>query len=251
MTKDPAFLFYVSNWIAGTMYLTHEQKGAYIDLLVLQFQRKEFTLRQAEIVLGEKTFESVWPFIHDKFRKEHRSSEHPVFYNERLRSEILKREEFSRSQKERSMKRWSKDSEPIPDESRTDPGGDPEKIPIDLNLNLNLLSKSQSEIWNMFITGFNEITGRKFKGDEKARRQFFARLKQGYTPEQFGLAIVNCFNDKFHLENPMYLTPEFITRQDKLEKYLNYKASPTERDRARDIILKYFNQLDNEQTSEE
>jgi uncharacterized phage protein (TIGR02220 family) len=102
----------------------------------------------------------------------------------------------------------------------------------------------------MFITGFNEITDRKFRGDEKSKRQFFARLKQGYTPEQFGLAIQNCMNDEYHLQNPKYLTPEFITRQDKLEKYLNYVPTQTQKDKARNTFINILNQIEDEQTKE-
>jgi hypothetical protein len=32
-------------------------------------------------------------------------------------------------------------------------------------------------------------------------------------------AIKNCSIDKYHIENPKYLTPEFISRPDKIEKY--------------------------------
>ena len=66
------------------------------------------------------------------------------------------------------------------------------------------------------------MTGKNFRGDNSAKRHFGARVKEGYTREQFQTAIHNCLCDKFHKENPKYLTPEFITRPDKLEKYINY-----------------------------
>jgi len=37
MAKDPAFLFYPNDYIGGTMGMTFEEKGAYIELLMLQF----------------------------------------------------------------------------------------------------------------------------------------------------------------------------------------------------------------------
>ena len=41
--KDPAFLFYPNDWIGGTMGMTFEEKGAYMELLILQFNRGHMT----------------------------------------------------------------------------------------------------------------------------------------------------------------------------------------------------------------
>ena len=69
---------------------------------------------------------------------------------------------------------------------------------------------------------FEKITGKKIRvfGD-KASAQLKARLKEGFTVEDIIQAIKNCHADKYHQENPKYLTLEFITRQTKLQTYLN------------------------------
>lgn len=36
MTKSPAFLFYPGDWLGGTLGMTLEEKGAYMELLILQ-----------------------------------------------------------------------------------------------------------------------------------------------------------------------------------------------------------------------
>lgn len=77
-----------------------------------------------------------------------------------------------------------------------------------------------------YVKGINKILGRNFsfvKGtNTKARRQFKARLKEGYTEEHFEVAVCNAKVDKFHIENNYkYLTPEFFSRQDKLEQWVN------------------------------
>lgn len=83
--------------------------------------------------------------------------------------------------------------------------------------------------FNAFIKLFNDITGREFKGDSKAKAHFKARLKEGYTGDQFRKAITNAHNSEYHRENNgIYLTPELITRQDKLEMYLNSKGEKRE-----------------------
>jgi len=78
--------------------------------------------------------------------------------------------------------------------------------------------------WNGLISFFNKVTGKKTRIiTQKTKRQFKARLKEGYTKEDIINAIKNCHNDPYHKENPKYLTLEFISRPDKLEKYSNYQ----------------------------
>jgi len=81
--------------------------------------------------------------------------------------------------------------------------------------------------YNHFVLDFQKIVGKQMKGNEKTQKMFSARLKEGFTKEQFCRAIANCKNDKWHIENPQYLTIEFILRNDKLEKYLNIVPEPT------------------------
>jgi uncharacterized phage protein (TIGR02220 family) len=79
----------------------------------------------------------------------------------------------------------------------------------------------EAVVWD-FINDFNGITGRNFKFTDKVKKQLRARLNDGYKPEHILRAVENCFNDPYHREHPHYLTPEFILRPDKLEKYANY-----------------------------
>jgi uncharacterized phage protein (TIGR02220 family) len=81
--------------------------------------------------------------------------------------------------------------------------------------------------YNNFVLDFQKIVGKQMRGNEKTQKMFSARLKEGFTQEQFCRAITNCKNDKWHIENPQYLTIEFILRNDKLEKYLNIVPEPT------------------------
>ena len=43
MGKDPAFLFYPGDYLSGTMGMTFEEKGAYVELLMMQFNRGHVT----------------------------------------------------------------------------------------------------------------------------------------------------------------------------------------------------------------
>jgi len=73
-----------------------------------------------------------------------------------------------------------------------------------------------------FIDMFNELASRSFRyGDSKARRQLKARMKDGYNLEDFKKALQAALADSFHKESDYkYLTPEFLTRSDKLDRFL-------------------------------
>lgn len=72
-----------------------------------------------------------------------------------------------------------------------------------------------------FISAFNSIGKRNFKVTEKVKLALIAR-KKDYSNDEIWKAIKNAHLDKFHIDNDFkYLTPEFILRPDKLEKFLN------------------------------
>lgn len=72
------------------------------------------------------------------------------------------------------------------------------------------------------IAKFNEITGKRTRTiNGKVRGQLSQRIKDGYSLDEIYTAIANCHKDDFHKKNPQYLTLEFITRADKLDKWIN------------------------------
>ena len=73
-----------------------------------------------------------------------------------------------------------------------------------------------------FLLRFNEASGKKCRVvDSKTHGQLKARMREGFTLDEIISAVRNCAADQYHMENPKYLTPEFITRADKLQKFLN------------------------------
>jgi hypothetical protein len=96
-----------------------------------------------------------------------------------------------------------------------------------------------SDSFKKFVGDFNEIRKSKFQAIEKARRQFNARLKEGFTPDQMLEALKAAMKDDFHVKNGYkYLTPEFFTRPDKLERFLNSNAGNGERISIDDFLKK-------------
>lgn len=90
MAKDPAFLFYPNDYIGGTMGMTFEEKGAYIELLMMQFNRGHMTSHMIGQTVGH-----IWDTIKVKFIQD----ENGLWYNKRLDDEKLSRQKYSESRR--------------------------------------------------------------------------------------------------------------------------------------------------------
>lgn len=94
--KDPAFLFYSSDFLSGTMLMTDEQIGQYIKLLCLQHQKGH--LKEKDMLNICKTYDED---IFSKFLKD----EDGNYYNERLEIESNKRKSYSESRRNNRRKK--------------------------------------------------------------------------------------------------------------------------------------------------
>ena len=90
MAKDPAFLFYPGDWLGGTMGMTLEEKGAYMELLILQFNRGHMTSHMVAQTVGQ-----IFENIEDKFEIDPNGK----YFNRRLDEEKDKRKRYSESRK--------------------------------------------------------------------------------------------------------------------------------------------------------
>lgn len=94
--KDPAFLFYSSDFLSGTMLMTDEQIGQYIKLLCLQHQKGH--LKEKDMLNICKTYDED---IFSKFLKDEEGN----YYNERLENEANKRKAYSESRRNNRRKK--------------------------------------------------------------------------------------------------------------------------------------------------
>lgn len=196
MSKDPAVLFYTSDFLTGTAFFTDVERGQYIRLLCEQHQNGHIPENHLKTICF-----SLGSPVAKKFIKD----ENGNYYNKRMEEEIIKRRDFTESRRLNGMLG-----------GRPKASGKPSGLPSD-EPSKNLIG-NENEIINVF----NELTGKKIRVfDGKAKRQFNERIREGFTIEDIRTAIINCMNDPYHKENPQYLTLEFITRADKLQKYLN------------------------------
>lgn len=124
--KDPALLWYFSDWFSGTATLTRHHKGAYMDLLSVQFNQGKLTLDEIKTVLGSD-FGSSWPALQKKFKFEDN-----LYFNERLQQEKDKRANYTESRR-KNAKHMPKHME-------------------DINIDINNIKTIYGEFKNVFIS---------------------------------------------------------------------------------------------------
>lgn len=80
-----------------------------------------------------------------------------------------------------------------------------------------------------FVDLINQIGKRHFIYlDRKARRQLEYLNKSGLQYKDYEKAIRNAYTDNYHRDtNFKYLTPEFLSRADKFDKFFNVKNEAT------------------------
>lgn len=107
--RAPAFQFYADDFLAGTMTMTNEERGAYISLLCLQWSKGFVTeLDIQRICLGMPTH--CQGICQSKFE----IGEDGNYRNRRLEKERDKQKERSEKQREIANLRWSKDANAMP-----------------------------------------------------------------------------------------------------------------------------------------
>ena len=97
--KDPAVLFYSSDFLTGVSDLTMEERGQYITLLCLQHQKGHLTKKMINISVGNAAADVLAKFEIDKDGK---------YFNRRLNDEKEKRRKHSEKQSIRAKEGWKK-----------------------------------------------------------------------------------------------------------------------------------------------
>lgn len=83
--KDPAFLFYPSDFLTGCTNLTMEERGQYISLLCIQHQTGHLSDKTIRLSVGNVSVDVLSKFQQD---------ENGLYFNVRLEIEIEKRSQF-------------------------------------------------------------------------------------------------------------------------------------------------------------
>ena len=110
MSKDPAILFYTSDFLIGTEFFTDDQVGKYIRALCKQHQHGYLTLDQLNQTINNDTC------VLSKFKQD----ENGLFYNQRMDDEIKRRKKYGDSRRKNIMKRWHNSDKPLKNKRVTD-----------------------------------------------------------------------------------------------------------------------------------
>ena len=89
MSKDPAVLFYTSDFLSGTFTMSNEQVGKYIRLLCLQHQKGKLTEKDM-LSICRAYDEDIW----EKFEQLD-----GFFINNRMYDEAIRRSKFTESRR--------------------------------------------------------------------------------------------------------------------------------------------------------
>lgn len=124
MSKDPAVLFYTSDFLTGTAFFNDAQRGQYIRLLCEQHQIGHIPPEHMLEVCKTADSPVIKKFVTD---------DNGFYYNERMEKEIEKRQQFSEYQRKKAIKRWenkeTEETELCPGNAPAMPGDMPEGMP--------------------------------------------------------------------------------------------------------------------------
>ena len=164
-----------------------------------------------------KLFKHVLRYVNDKNPESDQFTEvvfEPI--KQTLKRDLEKYEGIRQRNSENAKKRWDATAcERIPEmptlTKNADSDSDSDSV-NDINKNIDYLA----------LLGFiNKTFGRRFEViNDKTKRAYKARLKDGYTKEQINDAIKNAAVSKYHKDNNyQYCTPEFYSRAETIDKY--------------------------------
>ena len=228
--KDPAFLFYSSDFLTGTMLMSDEQVGMYIKLMCLQHQKGH--LKEKDMLNICKRHDEE---IFSKFTKDDEGN----YYNQRLEKEIEKRKKYSDS---RRQNRLAKSKEEKTDEDMTDTSNTyvphMENENENINKDINIIINNKKEV-KKFITDVIDYLNKKINANYKATTKktitdISARIKEGYSLEDFKTVIDKKYNEWNKTDMAKFLRPETLFGN-KFEGYLNQKIEDIE-DKPKDSL---------------
>jgi hypothetical protein len=99
MAKDPAFLFYSSDFLSSTILMTNEQVGCYVRLLCIQHQKGKLTEREILQICGSRDEDIFAKFV---------LQPDGTYINTRLEIESKRRKDYAESRRKNISKRYEK-----------------------------------------------------------------------------------------------------------------------------------------------
>ena len=200
MSKDPAVLFYTSDFLTGTMTMTNEQVGMYIRLLCLQHQK---------YVLTEKDMMSICKSYDDDIFSKFEQDENG-YYNKRMRDEFEKRKSYSESRRNNRKGKTKKDMKNI--SKSYDKHMENENENEDININETIFN----EFWNLYDKKKNKESA--IKAFKKVKQKEYDLIRKNiplfvkqFTDKQYQPHFSTYLNGK-RWEDELETEPKFTFR---------------------------------------
>jgi uncharacterized protein YdaU (DUF1376 family) len=219
MSKDPAFLFYVNDFLSGVLLMSFEERGKFITLLCLQHQQGH---------ISEDDMFSICSQEDKRILKKFKKDADGFYYNERLDEEKAKRDKFITSQRTNGAKGGRpKKVEKNPNETRgfclAKPNGNPSE---NENIDINIIN-SIYLYWN----SKNIIVHKELN---KNTQEAVLKALETYSEEQIKTCIdryAKVLNDANYFWGYKWTLQEFLTRKegisaftDEGSKWCSYQA---------------------------
>lgn len=212
MGKDPAFMLYSQDFLVGVSDLTMEERGQYITMLCLQHQKGHLTKKNIQISVGNVSEDVMTKFVKDK---------NEMYYNETLEAVINKREAYSQSRSENGKKggRPKKEAQKNHNEKQEKticlPYAKAYKNHTEnVNENINVIKD--------IIEYLNNKLGTRYKYTTKdIQSHIKARIKEGFTYQDFVCVIEKKYKQWYGTDMQMYLRPKTLFNSENFQSYLN------------------------------
>ena len=213
--RDPAFLFYSSDFLTGCASLTMEERGQYITLLCLEHQLGRLSEKTIRLSVGSVSVDVLAKFKQD---------ENGLLYNERLEVEIEKRSNFIDTRRNNGLKGGRpkvENNKPI-GLANGKPNGKPNEKLIE---NENVIE---------IINSIKDLFDEKYL-ENNTTKVMFDKLLKTYSKDEILKATFWARNDDFW--KPNFCSPLKLEKKNKegvtyidvfLAKAGNYKMPTTE-----------------------
>lgn len=225
--KSPAILFYTSDFLIGTTFMSNEEVGKYIKLLCMQHQQGHISEEDFYKICSKQDIKVIEKFKLDKNNK---------YFNKRMDEEIDKRLNYSKSRSSNRKANPNKTKEKQDNHMNNicksyEKHMENENININDNDNTNkekeiVKRKNHLEDYNEIIDYLNLKTNSSYKSTTpKTRELIKARYNEGFTLDDFKQVIDNKVSSWGSDEKMVtYLRPETLF-SNKFEGYLNEKVA--------------------------
>ena len=234
MSKDPAVLFYTSDFMSGVVGLTMQERGQYISLLCIQHQQGHLSEKTICLLLGITSVSEI-PDVMEKFKID----EDGKYYNERMELEAEKRHSFVNSRKENAklggrprkdkqkpsanhMEKHTDKRMGNENENENDVNVECEDTKDGESMEVNITVDNTEKVIDECIAYLNVVANRGFKPKTESIRKFIrARIRDGYTIDDFKRVIDNQWFKWKDTDMAEYMRPSTLFSAEKFPNYIN------------------------------